>query len=248
MGFSDGVVHRLGKGRHTEKVNKGGRRRWAVGPAFLLACLIPGRSDGQVLDIISIINAAVKKVIVATDLAVERMQTQTIGLQNTEKAEENDMAASELTGIAGWVEDQRELFAEFYQELRTVKNVIAGYEEVKTMIERQAAIIAGYQQAYSALRQDKHFSAAEVSNGYAVLSGIAEESAMNIKRLTLVITSLLTEMDDAARLRLIDGVGSDIDRNYSDLVGFSQQNALLSLQRAKEENDIEATRALYGIP
>ncbi len=240
-------VQWLTKGRYTEKANRAGCRGWVVGPALLLACLMPGRADAQILDIISIINAAVKKVIVATDLEVERMQSETIDAQNVEKSAENDMEQSELTGIADWVEQQRELFAEYYQELRDVKNVITSYEEVKAMIEKQEKIIAGYQQVYSVLQQDKHFSAAEVSHAFSVLSGIAAQSAQNISRLTVVVTSLLTQMGDAARLRLIDETGSDIDRNYMDLAQFSQQNFLLSLQRAKDANDIAATRALYGI-
>lgn len=235
------------KGRYTEKANRWGRGVLMVFSALLLACLIPGRSDAQVLDIIGIINAAVKKVIVATDLEVERMQTETIDAQNTEKAGEIDMEQSELTGIASWVEHQRALFAAYYQELREVKNVIASYEEVKAMIDKEAKIISGYQQVYSALRQDKHFSIDELSHAYAVLSGIASQSAQNTKRLTLVVISLVTQMGDAARLRLIDETGSDIDKNYSDLVQFTQQNRLLSLQRARDANDIKVTKALYGI-
>lgn len=240
-------VHWLTKGGYTEKANRWGRRCLKVWLTLLLACLMPRRSDAQILDIISIINAAVKKVIVATDLEVERMQSETIDAQNTEKSAENDMEQSELSGIAGWVEQQRELFAEYYQELREVKNVIATYEEVKEMIEKQEKIIVGYQQVYSVLQQDKHFSAAEIRHAYSVLSGIAAASAQNISRLTVVVTSLLTQMGDAARLRLIDETGGDIDRNYRDLVQFGQQNFLLSLQRAKDANDIAATRALYGI-
>ena len=243
-----GTVRRVVKGRYTEKANRWGRGVFMVFPALLLACLIPVRSNAQVLDIISIVNDAIKKVIVATDLEVERMQTETIGAQNVEKAQENAMEQSELSGIASWVEQQRELFAGYYQELREVKNAIASYEEVKEMIDKQAKIIAGYQQVYAALRQDQHFSVDEVSHAYAVLTGIVGQSVQNIKRLTLVVTSLLTQMGDAARLRLIDETGSDIDRNYSDLALFSQQNFLLSLQRAKDANDIAVTKALYGIP
>jgi len=208
---------------------------------------MPSRSDAQVLDIINIINAAVKKVIVAVDLEIERLQTETIDAQNAGKALENDMEQSELSGIASWVQQQRDLFSEYYQELRQVKNVISSYEEVKEMIDKQVKIIAGYQQVYSALRQDKHFSLDEVSHALAVLAGIANQSAQNIQRLTLVVTSLLTQMSDAGRLRLIDETGSEIDRNYSDLVEFSQQSFLLSLQRARDADDIAVTRALYGI-
>jgi len=243
------LVHGLKEGRYTETVKNRRGRRWAsmIWPALLLACLIPGRSDGQVLDIINIINTAVKKVIVAADLEVERMQTETIEAQNAEKALENDMQQSELSGIAGWVQQQRDLFAAYYQELRQVKNVIAAYEEVKAMIDKQAKIMAGYRQVYAALRQDKHFSVDETGHALAVLAGIAGQSAQNIQRLTLVVTSLLTQMDDAARLRLIDETGNDIDRNYSDLAQFSQQSFQLSLQRARDANDIAVTKALYGI-
>lgn len=240
-------VHSGDKGRYAQKANRWERGVLKVFPALLLACLIPGALDAQVLDIIGIINTAVKKVIVATDLEVERMQTETIDAQNTEKASQIDMEQGELTGIASWVEQQRVMFAAYYQELREVKNVIAAYEEVKEMIDKQARIISGYQQVYAALQQDRHFSAAEVSHAYAVLAGIASQSAQNIKRLTLVVTSLVTSMSDAGRLQLIDETGGDIDRNYSDLVQFSQQNMLLSLQRAKDANDIAVTRALYGL-
>src|SRR5579859_818468 len=241
-------VHSVGQGRHSEKANnRRGRRILKVFPALLLACLIPGRPDAQVLDVINIINAAVKKVIVATDLMIERMQTETIGAQNAAKAEENDMEQSELSGIASWVDQQRELFAAYYQELREVKSVLATYQEVREMIDKQAKIIAGYQQVYAALRQDRHFSVEEMNHAYSVLVGIAAQSAQDIKRLTLVVTSLVTQMGDAARLRLIDETGSDIDRNYSDLVQYSQQTFLLSLQRARDANDIAVTRALYGI-
>jgi hypothetical protein len=54
-------------------------------------------------------------------------------------------------------------------------------------------------------------------------------------------------MNDAGRLRIIDETGGDIDRNYRDLAQFSQQGYLLSLQRSQGENDILATKALYGI-
>lgn len=244
----DKRVRVVEEGRLSEKAkNRWGRGVFKVFPALLLACLIPGRSDAQVLDIINIINTAIKKVIVATDLMVERMQTETIDAQAAEKVDENDMTQSELSGIASWVDQQRELFAGYYQELREVKNVIATYQEVREMIEKQTRIIAGYQQVFAALRQDKHFSVDELGHAYSVLSGIAAQSGQNIKRLTLVVTSLLTQMSDAARLRLIDETGSDIDRNYTDLAQFSQQNFLLSMQRAKDANDVAVTRALYGI-
>ena len=233
-------------GRRPATVNRKGCR-WVTLPALLLACLIPGQSNAQVLDIVSIINTAVKKVIVAVDLEVERLQTETIGLQNTQKALENSMEQSELTDITGWVQQQRDLFAGYYQELWQVKNALTTYEEVKAMISKQAQIVSGYKQVYGILGQDRHFSAAEVQHMFAVLSGIMNESVQNLNRLVMVVNALITQMDDAGRLRIIDEAGAGIDRNYSDLQQFSQQSFLLSLQRSKDANDVAVTKALYGI-
>jgi len=240
------AVQVVGAGRQPGKVNRRGRR-FIVFPALLLACLAPGGAHAQVLDIISIINAAVKKAIVATDLEVERLQTRTIVVQNAETAAENSMDAEELTDIAGWVRQQKNLFAEYYQELWQVKNALSTYEQVKAMIFKQAQIISGSKQAYGILGQDKHFSAAEVSHMNAVLSGIVSQSMQNIRSLTMVVTALVTRMNDAGRLRIIDATGADIDRNYRDLAQFSQESYLLSMQRAKDENDVMVTKTLYGI-
>lgn len=235
------------KGRYTEKANRWGREGFKVSFALLLACLVASRCDAQLLDIISITDGAVKKVIVAADLKVEGMQTQTIEAQNAEKAGEIDMEGSELSGIASWVDQQRALFAAYYQELREVKNAITGYEEVRQMIDKQVRIVAGYQQVYAALQRDGHFSVGEITHASAVLTGIVDQSEQNIKRLTLVITALITQMNDAGRLRMIDETGGAIDKNYSDLAQFSQQTMLLSLQRAQDEHDVLVTRALYGV-
>jgi hypothetical protein len=214
---------------------------------FLLACLKPAGAHAQITEIAQIIQAAIKKVIVAADLVVENLQTETIELQDAERSLENSMDLSELNGITSWVQDQKSLFAEYYQELWDIKNALATYEQVKAMIEKQEQIVAGYKQVHSIVGQDKHFTSAEVSQMYAVLTGIVNQSTQNITRLTTVITALLTQMNDAGRLRIIDETGRDIDKNYRDLSQFSQQTYLLSLQRAKDENDVETTEAMYGI-
>lgn len=246
MALNKRAVRSVGTGRRSYEGNRRGCWRRVL-PALLLACLVPGSAVRAQIPILEIIKAAVKKVIVATDLEVERLQTETIGLQNTEKEAENDMALSELNDIKGWVQDQRDLFAGYYQELWEVKNALATYEEVKDMVEKQVKIVSGYRQAFAVLSQDKHFSGQEVSEMDAVLSGIGKESEQNISRLWLVVNALVTQMGDGPRLKVIDETGRDIDRNYSDLVQFSQRCYLLSAQRAQGASDLATVRAMYGI-
>ena len=81
----------------------------------------------------------------------------------------------------------------------------------------------------------------------SILTGILNESVQNIKQIYLVINAFVTQMSDGARLRIVDEAGNRVDRNYTDLQLFYQRNMLLSLERAKDENDLAATKALYGM-
>jgi len=54
-------------------------------------------------------------------------------------------------------------------------------------------------------------------------------------------------MSDGKRMELIGNTSKHIDQNYYDLKQFNNENIMLSLQRAKDENDIQATKNLYGI-
>ena len=80
-----------------------------------------------------------------------------------------------------------------------------------------------------------------------VYSGIFDESLKSIDQLFNVINSFVTSMTDAERLSIINEVSEAIDRNYYDLQQFNDENKLLSLQRAKGEQEIMATKALYGL-
>jgi conjugation system TraG family ATPase len=214
----------------------------------LLSCLPQGHAGAQVLEIVDLINKAVKKVIVAADLQVQRLQTQTIALQDAEKALENSMAGDLLADITDWVQQQEQLYGAYYQELWQVKSALSTYSKTVTLIDRQAQLVREEQQDWAAVQKDPHFTLAELDHIAAVYGGILNESAWNVQEIGLVIQSFVTQMDDAGRLTIIDETNRNIDVNFQDLRGFTQQNTLLSLQRAKDANDILMIKTLYQIP
>jgi hypothetical protein len=209
-----------------------------------LALLPTGRANAQ----LEIVGEIVKAAIMAIDLGVQKLQTQTILLQEAQKEAENLMQETQLADITGWVQEQKDLFQEYYNELWQVRTVLSAWQKVAAMIDKQAQLIADYKTVNGLIRQDTHFSAAEISHISNVYAGILSQSVENIDVLRLVIGSLLTQMDDGDRLRLIDAAGERIDQNYSDLRGYTQENILLSMQRAKDQADLGGIRALYGIP
>jgi hypothetical protein len=212
---------------------------------MVMATLVPaGRADAQIIDAI---EDAIKAALMAVDLGIQKVQTETVNLQNAQKAVENAMQQTQLGDITSWVQQQKTLFSEYYQELLQVKNAITAYDKVVSMIDKQAQLVKDYQIAYAAMQKDSHFSAQEISYIGSVYSGILNQSVENLKQLKLVITALVTQMSDGSRLRIIDGAGSRIDQNYSDLHQFTQQNILLSMQRATDASELQEVKQLYGL-
>ncbi|HEY4287980.1 MAG TPA: TraG family conjugative transposon ATPase [Puia sp.] len=210
--------------------------------SFLL--LPNGRASAQILDLI---DAAVKKVLVTADLAVQRLQTQTLVLQTAQKGLENNMQDGLLSDITGWVQQQEDLYTDYYLGLWQVKSVLMSYSKVKELIQRQAQLIKEYDQAIAAVHQDPHFSPGELAHITSVYDGLLNESIRNTSQLAQVMGNFLTQMDDASRLRTIDETSSRINTNYSALRDFSQQTTLLSLQRSKDMAEIRSIQNLYGI-
>jgi hypothetical protein len=80
-----------------------------------------------------------------------------------------------------------------------------------------------------------------------VYSGILSASARNLDQIMLVINPGRTQMTDEQRLELINKAGDQLDGNYSDLKQFNQKNEMLSLQRAKDENEVLTLKNYYGL-
>ncbi len=104
-----------------------------------------------------------------------------------------------------------------------------------------------YKRAYTLFKQDKHFTPEELEYMRRVYTGILDESVKNIDQIFLVINSFSTQMTDAKRLEIINAAADQIDINYNDLKAFNQQGILLSLQRAKAEDDVDIIKKLYGL-
>ncbi|NOT90707.1 conjugal transfer protein TraI [Ferruginibacter sp.] len=196
---------------------------------------------------IGIIKEILIKIIKAIDLAVQKVQNKTIWLQNAQKALENSMSKLKLDEISGWVEKQRTLYKDYFEELQKVKNIIAYYQRIKDLTQKNILLVEAYKKAFALFKQDQHFTTAEIAYMEKVYSGILEQSAKNIDQIFIVINSFSTQMSDAKRLEIIDGAAEQVDKNYADLVQFNTQNKLLSLHRSKDQQDIDVVRALYGI-
>lgn len=209
--------------------------------------IFPVEHTNAQIDIVGIIKAGIKKVIMAVDLKIQRLQNKTIWLQNAQKTLENTMSKIKLDEITGWVEKQKTLYQDYFNELREVKTAISYYYRIREITSKQLQLVEAYKKAFALFKQDKHFTSKEIDYMGNVYSGILDESVKNIDQILLVITSFSTQMDDAKRLTIIDAAANAIDQNYNDLIQFNHQNISLSAKRSKDQAEIDEVRVLYGL-
>jgi hypothetical protein len=105
------------------------------------------KSEAQIPVLEIIRQAVIKARLVAIDLKIQRLQNETIWLQNAQKTLENKMQELKLGEIGDWVEKQRKLYADYYDELWQVKTAISYYQKVKDIIQKQLQIAGEYKQA-----------------------------------------------------------------------------------------------------
>lgn len=207
---------------------------------------LPQNADAQIA-VVEVIKAGVKKVIKAVDLKIQRLQNETIWLQNAQKVLENQLSKLKLTEIADWTTKQKNLYSEYYDELWKIKSSIAYYKRIKDLTQKQIAIVDEYKWAWNLFRQDKHFNAEELNHMEKVYSGILDESIKNLDQILMVISSFKTQMSDAERLEVINRAADHMDDNYSDLKQFNTGNITLSIQRATSLDETAQLKEIYGI-
>lgn len=216
---------------------------------FLMCVLfsMPPKEAHAVIPIIQIIKEGIKKVIIAVDLQVQRIQNKTIWLQNAQKTLENEMSKLKLDEITGWVQQQKDLYSNYFDELWKVKSILTYYSKVQVIIKQQGQLVDEYSHAWQLTQQDENFTAEELDYIYKVYSGILDESLKNLDQLFLVINAYVTQMSDAERLKIINDAAHNIGENLTDLRQFNQQNIGISLQRSKAKNNISVVKRLYGL-
>jgi hypothetical protein len=218
-------------------------------PASMIVLMVsmPTTEVNAQVAVLEVIKAGVKKVIKAVDLKVQRMQNETLWLQNAQKVMENQLSKLKLGEIANWSEKQRTLYAKYYMDLWKVKTAISYYHRIKEITNKQVFLVDEYRNAWAMAKKDDNFNPQEREYMFDVYTGILKESAKNIDQILLIVDSFKTQMTDAERLVLINKAADRIDQNYRDLKQFNSQNILLSLQRSKTKQEINKIQNLYGL-
>lgn len=195
----------------------------------------------------SLFSDAIKAAIKAIDIGIQKMQNQTIVLQNAQKVVENAMSKLKLDDITAFAQKEQSLFSGYYQELQQVKSVISSYQKVENILKMQTQMVTDYTTAYNLFKKDAHFTPKEIQYMYMVYSGILDNSAKDLSALTSIISSFSTQMSDGKRLELIEMLATDMENNRITLLQFNRQNKLISMNRASSNTEVKAIKSYYGL-
>lgn len=183
------------------------------------------------IPIAEIIRQGVKRVIVAADLRIQRLQNETIGLQQVQQKMENVLSKSRLDEISSWSQRQKELYGDYYEGLWKVKNVLSQYQRIRDITQTQADMLRSFQKTWNLLNESGQFSIKELNLIQSRYGEILQASVRNLGQLTELMKSFSFQISDGERLERIHLLDQEMNQNFRDLLGMNIQLESLTRQR-----------------
>lgn len=135
----------------------------------------------------------------------------------------------------------------FLDGLLQVSPAVRNYKKVADIISLQLKIVSEYKSAFRHFKDGGKFTQGEIEYMGKVYSNLFDQSVKNLETLTMIITSGMLRMSDDERLKQIDVLYEDVVDKLGFLRHFNNQSSILALQRAKDENEIQLSKKLFGL-
>ncbi len=139
------------------------------------------------------------------------------------------------------------LHRDFIFSFRKVNPKIKGYAKVADIIALQLRIISAIKECLKGVNEAKQFSNAEIDHCAMVFQNVLNASLENIEQLLEIITDGELQMKDDERLKRIDALYTDMQNKYAFSSSFSEEMAVLTVQRMHQRADIELSKRLNGL-
>ena len=136
----------------------------------------------------------------------------------------------------------------FLDGLLAVSPAVQNYKRIADIINDQILIVKEYKNAFNRFKMDANFTIDEITYLGKVYSNLFNTSLKDIDELIMVITASKLRMSDDERLSSIDKIFAGMQDKLTFLRYFNNNTTLLSVQRAKEKNDVNTMQNIYGLP
>lgn len=135
----------------------------------------------------------------------------------------------------------------FLDALMEVSPTVKNYKRVADIINYQVILVKEYKSAFKRFKRDNNFNEQELAYLGRVYENLFKQSLNNLDDLVTIITANKLRMSDDERLKAIDKIFADMQDKLLFLRHFNNNTTVLAVQRAKERNDANTMRLIYGI-
>ncbi len=135
----------------------------------------------------------------------------------------------------------------FLDGLWAVSPTVMQYGRIADIVNNQVLLVKEYKNAFTRFKGSGIFSPDEISYMGTVYDNLFNESLHNLDALANVITANKLRMSDDERIKAIDKLNADMEDKLRFLRTFNNSTTVLALQRQKAQNEVTATKGLYGI-
>ncbi|MES2328217.1 MAG: hypothetical protein V4539_01355 [Bacteroidota bacterium] len=186
---------------------------------------------GQSIDPVSLIVA---KIIKAIDLKVQKLQNETIWLQQAQSLAENELSRFKLAEIKGWQQQLTDLYSGYFAELRSVKSTVSGMGQVKRIVEMQKQVVKEYGRfAKDGLTKIQYDELLETS--------------MDVLQTLYAVLGSQYSMKDAERIRTIVTLKDAMSECLRSIQALNKQQIETIVNRARIQADLKVVKQLNGI-
>lgn len=140
------------------------------------------------------------------------------------------------------------LHDDYFRSLGAVNPKIKSYAKVAGIIALQVKIARRARECMRAIRELNQFTPAETAHCEMVFNNLLNDCLENSDELTLLVTSGKIEMKDDERLKRIDALYADMQNKYGFCSSFAEEMTLLTVQRMREQYEVNLSKKINGLP
>jgi len=150
------------------------------------------------------------------------------------------------SGIRDIVHGNFDLHKAFLDGLLAVSPSVRKYYKVAAILGKERNLVAEYQAASRRWASSGLFSPSELDHFRRLYATVSDRSGKCLDRLLMVITAGQLRMSDAERMQAIDRIDADVGGLLQGLRQFNDELSVQALQRAREQNNINSLKSIYG--
>lgn len=132
----------------------------------------------------------------------------------------------------------------FLDALMQVSPAVKNYKRVGEIVNFQILLVKESRNGLNHFARSGNFSAQEIGYFERVYGNLLRESLRNLDELTMTVTADKLRMSDDERLEAVDNIFIEMQDKLLFLRDFNASSNILLLQRAKERNDVHASKGL----